>query len=141
MPRSADRLVCAPLSPSEITVCAHEQISWHLIAMSSGPELFSIHFNGQVLEQNRHKISAMTLVSASSATANMTVGPEGRWIVSSLIPKHFQGKKLSQLSCLGMQGPFLPGANSFPPPVPCQVAHAPDTHALVPETRNCLLCT
>ncbi|XP_036129481.1 coagulation factor V isoform X3 [Molossus molossus] len=74
----------------DITVCAHEQISWHLIAMSSGPELFSIHFNGQVLEQNRHKISAVTLVSATSATANMTVGPEGRWIVSSLIPRHLQ---------------------------------------------------
>ncbi|KAM7054739.1 coagulation factor V isoform 3-T3 [Molossus nigricans] len=74
----------------DITVCAHEQISWHLIAMSSGPELFSIHFNGQVLEQNRHKISAVTLVSATSATANMTAGPEGRWIVSSLIPRHLQ---------------------------------------------------
>ncbi|KAB0403537.1 hypothetical protein E2I00_007479, partial [Balaenoptera physalus] len=57
----------------DITVCAHDHISWHLIGMSSGPELFSIHFNGQVLEQNHHKISAITLVSATSTTANMTV--------------------------------------------------------------------
>ncbi|KAI4536968.1 hypothetical protein MG293_013171 [Ovis ammon polii] len=62
----------------DITVCAHDHISWHLIGMSSGPELFSIHFNGQVLEQNRRKISAITLVSATSTTANMTVSPEGR---------------------------------------------------------------
>ncbi|XP_059934646.1 coagulation factor V [Mesoplodon densirostris] len=74
----------------DITVCAHDHISWHLIGMSSGPELFSIHFNGQVLEQNHHKISAITLVSATSTTANMTVSLEGRWIISSLIPKHFQ---------------------------------------------------
>ncbi|XP_016057825.1 PREDICTED: coagulation factor V [Miniopterus natalensis] len=73
-----------------ITVCAQDHISWHLIGMSSGPELFSIHFNGQVLEQNHHKISALTLVSATSATANMTVGPEGKWSISSLIPKHLQ---------------------------------------------------
>ncbi|XP_003508322.1 coagulation factor V [Cricetulus griseus] len=74
----------------DITVCAHDHVSWHLIGMSSGPELFSIHFNGQVLEQNQHKVSTITLVSATSTTANMTVSPEGRWIVSSLIPKHYQ---------------------------------------------------
>ncbi|XP_058898134.1 coagulation factor V isoform X1 [Kogia breviceps] len=74
----------------DITVCIHDHISWHLIGMSSGPELFSIHFNGQVLEQNHHKISAITLVSATSTTANMTVSLEGKWIISSLIPKHFQ---------------------------------------------------
>ncbi|XP_040307656.1 coagulation factor V isoform X1 [Herpailurus yagouaroundi] len=74
----------------DITVCAHDHISWHLIGMSSGPELFSIHFNGQVLEQNHHKISAITLVSSTSTTANMTVGPKGKWIISSLFPIHFQ---------------------------------------------------
>ncbi|XP_014638930.1 PREDICTED: coagulation factor V [Ceratotherium simum simum] len=76
----------------DITVCANDHISWHLIGMSSGPELFSIHFNGQVLEQNHHKISAISLVSATSTTANMTVSPEGKWIISSLIPKHFQAE-------------------------------------------------
>ncbi|KAK2504630.1 hypothetical protein MC885_001246 [Smutsia gigantea] len=35
--------------------------------------------HGQVLEQNHHKISAVTLVSATSTTANMTMSPEGRW--------------------------------------------------------------
>ncbi|XP_060152612.1 coagulation factor V isoform X2 [Globicephala melas] len=74
----------------DITVCAHDHISWHLIGMSSGPELFSIHFNGHVLEQSHHKISAITLVSATSTTANMTMSLEGKWIISSLIPKHFQ---------------------------------------------------
>ncbi|XP_034369380.1 coagulation factor V isoform X1 [Arvicanthis niloticus] len=74
----------------DVTVCAHDHVSWHLIGMSSAPELFSIHFNGQVLEQNQHKLSTVTLVSATSKTANMTMSPEGKWIVSSLIPKHYQ---------------------------------------------------
>ncbi|XP_064139040.1 coagulation factor V [Loxodonta africana] len=74
----------------DVTACAHDHISWHLIGMSSGPELFSVHFNGQVLEQNHHKVSAVVLVSAMPTTANMTVSPEGRWAISSLIPKHFQ---------------------------------------------------
>ncbi|XP_039097822.1 coagulation factor V [Hyaena hyaena] len=74
----------------DITVCAHDHVSWHLIGMSSGPELFSIHFNGQVLEQNHHKISAISLVSATSTTANMTMSPKGKWIISSLVPRHFQ---------------------------------------------------
>ncbi|XP_045403369.1 coagulation factor V isoform X1 [Lemur catta] len=74
----------------DITVCAHDHVSWHLIGMSSGPEMFSIHFNGQVLEQNHHKVSAITLVSATSTTANMTVSTEGKWIISSLTPKHLQ---------------------------------------------------
>lgn len=88
------------LSLSDVTVCAHDHVSWHLIGMSSGPELFSIHFNGQVLEQNQHKVSAITLVSATSTTANMTMSPEGKWIVSSLIPKHYQGKTPFWLSCV-----------------------------------------
>ncbi|XP_008592159.1 PREDICTED: coagulation factor V, partial [Galeopterus variegatus] len=74
----------------DITVCAHDHISWHLLGMSSGPEMFSIHFNGHVLEQNHHKVSAITLVSATSTTANMTVSPEGKWSISSLTPKHLQ---------------------------------------------------
>ncbi|XP_074164404.1 coagulation factor V isoform X2 [Sminthopsis crassicaudata] len=74
----------------DVTVCAYDQISWHLIGMSSGPELFSIHYNGQVLEHNSRKVSAIPLIGASSTTANMTVSHEGRWKISSLIPKHIQ---------------------------------------------------
>ncbi|XP_053462287.1 coagulation factor V isoform X1 [Nycticebus coucang] len=74
----------------DIMICAYDHVSWHLIGMSSGPEMFSIHFNGQVLEQNHHKVSAITLVSATSTTANMTVSTGGRWTISSLTPKHLQ---------------------------------------------------
>uniref|UniRef100_G3TTF0 Coagulation factor V n=1 Tax=Loxodonta africana TaxID=9785 RepID=G3TTF0_LOXAF len=69
----------------DVTACAHDHISWHLIGMSSGPELFSVHFNGQVLEQNHHKVSAVVLVSAMPTTANMTVSPEGRLLGGGFI--------------------------------------------------------
>uniref|UniRef100_A0ACB8FH64 Uncharacterized protein n=1 Tax=Sphaerodactylus townsendi TaxID=933632 RepID=A0ACB8FH64_9SAUR len=56
----------------DIEVCAYDRISWHLIGMSSSPEIFSIHFNGQTLEQNRYKVSTVNLVGGASSTANMS---------------------------------------------------------------------
>ncbi|XP_038205892.1 LOW QUALITY PROTEIN: coagulation factor V [Arvicola amphibius] len=75
----------------DVTVCAHDHVSWHLIGMSSGPELFSIHFNVQVLEQNQHKgVHHHAGHANNRQTANMTMSPEGKLIVSSLIPTHYQ---------------------------------------------------
>ncbi|XP_078514443.1 coagulation factor V [Lissotriton helveticus] len=71
-------------------VCAYDNISWHFLGMSSKPELFSIHFNGQVLERNTHKVAVVGLVAGASTTANMTVSQPGRWLISSLVPKHLQ---------------------------------------------------
>ncbi|KAH0625018.1 hypothetical protein JD844_033026 [Phrynosoma platyrhinos] len=48
----------------EVQACTYDRISWHLIGMSSGPEIFSVHFNGQTLEQNQYKVSAVNLVGA-----------------------------------------------------------------------------
>uniref|UniRef100_A0A8C4WFS3 Plastocyanin-like domain-containing protein n=1 Tax=Gopherus evgoodei TaxID=1825980 RepID=A0A8C4WFS3_9SAUR len=75
--------------------CTYDHISWHLIGMSSKPEIFSIHFNGQVLEQNRRKVSTVNLVGGASTTANMTVSQKGRWLISSLVQNHLQGKGTS----------------------------------------------
>ncbi|XP_038613808.1 coagulation factor V-like [Tachyglossus aculeatus] len=74
----------------DIQACAQDHISWHLIGMSSGPELFSVHFSGQVLEHQGHKLSTFNLVGSTAFTANMTVSHEGRWMISSLIPLHMQ---------------------------------------------------
>ncbi|XP_069492582.1 coagulation factor V [Ambystoma mexicanum] len=79
-------------------VCAYDRISWHIIGMSSKPELFSVHFNGQVLEHNRHKVAVLGFVAASSTTANMTVSQPGRWLISSLVPKHLQAGMHSYLN-------------------------------------------
>ncbi|XP_064412941.1 coagulation factor V [Latimeria chalumnae] len=74
----------------DFEVCASDKISWHLVGMSSEPELFSIHFNGQVLEQKGHRFATISLITASSATANMTVINEGKWLISSLLEKHIK---------------------------------------------------
>ncbi|XP_026517189.1 coagulation factor V-like, partial [Terrapene carolina triunguis] len=74
----------------DLGACTYDNISWHLLGMSSKPEIFSIHFNGQVLEQNRRKVSTVSLVGGASTTANMTVSQKGRWLISSLVQKHLQ---------------------------------------------------
>ncbi|KAM6292526.1 coagulation factor V [Porphyrio hochstetteri] len=70
--------------------CAYDSISWHLIGMSSKPEIFSIHINGQSMEQRHRQVSTVNLVGGASTTVNMTVSEEGRWLISSLVQKHLQ---------------------------------------------------
>uniref|UniRef100_A0A8B9FMQ9 ferroxidase n=3 Tax=Psittaciformes TaxID=9223 RepID=A0A8B9FMQ9_9PSIT len=62
----------------------------HLIGMSSKPEIFSIHINGQSMEQRRRRVSTVNLLGGASTTVNMTVTEEGRWLISSLVQKHLQ---------------------------------------------------
>ncbi|KFV97276.1 Coagulation factor V, partial [Eurypyga helias] len=76
----------------DLEACAYDNISWHLIGMSSKPEIFSIHINGQSMEQRHRRVSTVNLVGGASATVNMTVTEEGRWLISSLVQKHLQGK-------------------------------------------------
>ncbi|XP_068125921.1 coagulation factor V [Hyperolius riggenbachi] len=81
----------------DFKACVDDKISWHLIAMSSKPELFSVHFFGQTLEQNQHRISVLRLASSASMTANMTVTQSGRWAISSLNEKHIEAGMQSYL--------------------------------------------
>ncbi|CAH2220387.1 coagulation factor V [Pelobates cultripes] len=74
----------------DMQACVGDTISWHIIAMSSKPEIFSVHFFGQSLEQNHHRVSVIGLVGSSSTTANMTVSQSGRWLITSLIHKHIE---------------------------------------------------
>ncbi|XP_025023004.1 coagulation factor V [Python bivittatus] len=74
----------------DVQACTYDHISWHLIGMSSGPEIFSVHFNGQTLEQNHYKVTTINLVGGASVTANMSVSKTGKWLISSLIAKHLQ---------------------------------------------------
>ncbi|XP_010183905.1 PREDICTED: coagulation factor V-like [Mesitornis unicolor] len=74
----------------ELEACAYDNISWHFIGMSSKPEIFSIHINGQSMEQKHRRVSTVNLVGGASTTVNMTVSEEGRWLISSLVQKHLQ---------------------------------------------------
>ncbi|XP_040516089.1 coagulation factor V isoform X2 [Gallus gallus] len=76
----------------DLEACMYDNISWHLIGMSSKPEIFSVHINGQVMEERHHRISTVNLVGGASTTVNMTVSEEGRWLISSLVQKHLKAK-------------------------------------------------
>ncbi|KAI5621196.1 coagulation factor V precursor, partial [Silurus asotus] len=73
-----------------LNTCAHSKVSWHLIGMSSEPELFSVHFNGQVLQHNGHKVSSVGIISGTATSAEMGAIYPGRWLLSSHISKHLE---------------------------------------------------
>ncbi|XP_010225517.1 PREDICTED: venom prothrombin activator pseutarin-C non-catalytic subunit-like, partial [Tinamus guttatus] len=87
----------------DLEACAYDNISWHLIGMSSKPEIFSIHINGQTMQQRNHRISTVNLVGGASTTVNMTVSEEGRWLISSLVQKHLQAGLHGYLSIRGCE--------------------------------------
>ncbi|XP_045909140.1 coagulation factor V [Micropterus dolomieu] len=74
----------------DVSVCAHASVSLHLLGMSSEPEVFSVHMNGQVLQQAGHKVSSVGLISGSSTTASMVSLHTGRWLLSSHIVTHME---------------------------------------------------
>ncbi|XP_066562910.1 coagulation factor V [Amia ocellicauda] len=74
----------------DVSICAHTPVSWHLLGMSSEPEIFAIHFNGQVLWEAGHKVSSINLITASSSTANMTAKNPGLWKLSSQVHHHLE---------------------------------------------------
>uniref|UniRef100_A0A3Q3VKI5 Plastocyanin-like domain-containing protein n=1 Tax=Mola mola TaxID=94237 RepID=A0A3Q3VKI5_MOLML len=74
----------------DVTLCAHASVSLHLVGMSSNPEVFSVHINGQVLQQTGHKMSSVGLISGSAATASMVAFHTGRWLLSSHTIKHME---------------------------------------------------
>uniref|UniRef100_A0A8C2LCF3 Venom prothrombin activator oscutarin-C non-catalytic subunit-like n=1 Tax=Cyprinus carpio TaxID=7962 RepID=A0A8C2LCF3_CYPCA len=57
-------------SVPDLDICAHSKVSWHLLGMSSEPELFSVHFNGQALVHDGHKTSSVGIISGT-ATSDM----------------------------------------------------------------------
>uniref|UniRef100_A0AAR2K2P2 ferroxidase n=1 Tax=Pygocentrus nattereri TaxID=42514 RepID=A0AAR2K2P2_PYGNA len=74
----------------DLSVCAHSKITWHFLGMSSEPELFSVHLNGQVLQQGGHKVSSVGIISGTATSADMVAIHEGRWLLSSHISKHLE---------------------------------------------------
>ncbi|XP_076602278.1 coagulation factor V [Chaetodon auriga] len=74
----------------DVSLCAHASVSLHLVGMSSEPEVFSVHMNGQVLQHDGHKVSSVGLISGSSATASMVALHTGRWLLSSHTVKHME---------------------------------------------------
>uniref|UniRef100_A0A673LM52 ferroxidase n=1 Tax=Sinocyclocheilus rhinocerous TaxID=307959 RepID=A0A673LM52_9TELE len=84
-------------SVPDLDICVHSKVSWHLLGMSSEPELFSVHFNGQVLLHDGHKTSSVGIISGTATSASMNGIHPGRWLISSHISRHLEGKNESLL--------------------------------------------
>uniref|UniRef100_A0AAX7SNV9 ferroxidase n=1 Tax=Astatotilapia calliptera TaxID=8154 RepID=A0AAX7SNV9_ASTCA len=82
----------------DVSMCTYAPVSVHLVGMSSEPEVFSVHMNGQVLEHAGHKVSSVGLITGSSITARMVAIHTGRWLLSSHTVKHIEGKCFSTLT-------------------------------------------
>ncbi|KAK7882323.1 hypothetical protein WMY93_028497 [Mugilogobius chulae] len=92
----------------DVSICAHTAVSLHFLGMSSDPEVFSVHMNGQVLQQYGHKVSSVGLISGSSATASMVAAHPGRWLLSSHIVKHMEAGMhgfIQVKKCEGFEAP------------------------------------
>ncbi|KAG7260157.1 hypothetical protein CRUP_020888 [Coryphaenoides rupestris] len=74
----------------DVNICAHCTVSLHLVGMSSQPEVFSVHMNGQVLQHRGHKVSTVGLVSGAATTCSMRAVHAGRWLLSSQTYKHME---------------------------------------------------
>uniref|UniRef100_A0A671Y3N9 ferroxidase n=1 Tax=Sparus aurata TaxID=8175 RepID=A0A671Y3N9_SPAAU len=97
-----------PNSYAPDNLCAYASVSLHLVGMSSEPEVFSVHMNGQVLQQNGHKMSSVGLISGSSTTASMVALHTGRWLLSSHTNKHMEAGMhgfVDVTKCDGFQAP------------------------------------
>ncbi|KAJ8253052.1 hypothetical protein GJAV_G00208600 [Gymnothorax javanicus] len=91
-----------------LTVCAHTSVSWHLLGMSSQPELFSVHFNGQVMLHMSQRVSSVGLISGTTTSANMTASHPGQWLLSSYISRHLEAGMhgyLNVKACDGIEAP------------------------------------
>ncbi|XP_063070059.1 coagulation factor V-like [Engraulis encrasicolus] len=73
-----------------LSVCAYSSVTWHFLGMSSTPELFSVHFHGQVFAQNGHRVSSLGMVSGTTTSGVMTPLHEGRWLVASYLNQHME---------------------------------------------------
>ncbi|XP_072301026.1 coagulation factor V [Eucyclogobius newberryi] len=92
----------------DVSICAHTAVSLHFLGMSSDPEVFSVHMNGQVLQQDGHKVSSVGLISGSSVTATMVAVHPGRWLLSSHVIKHMEAGMhgfVNVKQCEGFEAP------------------------------------
>uniref|UniRef100_A0A8C9V1W0 ferroxidase n=1 Tax=Scleropages formosus TaxID=113540 RepID=A0A8C9V1W0_SCLFO len=89
-------------------MCAYTSVSWHLLGMSSEPEIFSVHFNGQVLQNTGHRLSSVGLISGTATSINVTAVHPGCWLLSSHATKHLEAGMhgfLNIQTCVGITPP------------------------------------
>ncbi|XP_078066513.1 coagulation factor VIII isoform X2 [Mustelus asterias] len=78
------------VSLPDLNICKTKVVSWHLIAMGSTPELYSIYFNGFGLLVRDHRVVSVELAPTAFVTAEMIPSHESKWLLSCQNPNHQQ---------------------------------------------------
>uniref|UniRef100_A0A4W3GTS2 Coagulation factor VIII n=1 Tax=Callorhinchus milii TaxID=7868 RepID=A0A4W3GTS2_CALMI len=76
----------------DLNLCKNRDVSWHLIAMGSVPNLFSIYFSGNGLLLRGHRVVSIELAPTAFTTAEMSPSSKSKWLLSCQNPEHQQGR-------------------------------------------------
>ncbi|XP_069749438.1 coagulation factor V-like isoform X2 [Narcine bancroftii] len=74
----------------DLNICKNKQVSWHLIAMGSTPDQYSIYFGGYGLLLRDHRVVSIELAPTAFATAEMVPSYENKWLLTCQNPNHQQ---------------------------------------------------
>lgn len=77
---------------SDLNMCKNKPVSWHLIAMGSTQDQYSIYFGGYSLLLRDHRVVSVELAPTAFATAEMLPSYEDTWLLTCQNPIHQQGK-------------------------------------------------
>uniref|UniRef100_A0A4W3GVG4 F5/8 type C domain-containing protein n=1 Tax=Callorhinchus milii TaxID=7868 RepID=A0A4W3GVG4_CALMI len=96
-PRKSKRLmysingyINSSLPGQYLNLCKNRDVSWHLIAMGSVPNLFSIYFSGNGLLLRGHRVVSIELAPTAFTTAEMSPSSKSKWLLSCQNPEHQQ---------------------------------------------------
>ncbi|XP_019376637.1 PREDICTED: hephaestin [Gavialis gangeticus] len=74
----------------DLTMCAGDQVAWHLFGMGNEIDIHTAFFHGQMLTIRDHKTDVASLFPATFVTANMIAINPGKWLLSCQVNDHFK---------------------------------------------------
>ncbi|XP_067853043.1 coagulation factor V isoform X2 [Heptranchias perlo] len=90
------------VSLPDLNICKNKDVSWHLIAMGSTPELYSIYFGGYGLLLRDRRVVSVELAPTAFATAEMIPSYESKWLLCCQNPNHQQAGMMAYFNIEGI---------------------------------------
>ncbi|XP_061492982.1 ceruloplasmin isoform X2 [Rhineura floridana] len=73
------------------TMCAEENVKWHLFGIGNEADIHSAYFHGQVLIERKHRVDTISLFPATFVDAVMVPKKDGQWLLSCQVNDHIEG--------------------------------------------------
>ncbi|KFP78052.1 Hephaestin, partial [Acanthisitta chloris] len=74
----------------ELTMCAGDDVSWHLFGMGNEIDVHTAYFHGETLRIRGHRTDVASLFPATFVTADMVPSNPGRWLLSCQVNDHIK---------------------------------------------------